>query len=208
MFGGLQLPPEAFAVDGIEYYGDVGFLKGGCRTAWQLTTVSPTYAEELLDPQFGMGLEGLIAERVSELAGIVNGIDDKIWDPENDPHIAAPFNAGNLKRRGENRKALVNAFGLEDNGGPLFCVISRLTWQKGIDMIARAADFIAAHGGMLAVLGNGDPGLEYSLTSAAERHPGRISVRIGYDEPLSHLMQAGADAILIPSRFEPCGLTQ
>jgi starch synthase len=208
VFGGLQLPPEAFAVDGIEYYGDVGFLKGGCRTAWQLTTVSPTYAEELLDPQFGMGLEGLIAERVSELAGIVNGIDDKIWDPENDTLIAAPFNAGNLKRRSENRKALVKAFGLEDNGGPLFCVISRLTWQKGIDMIARAADFIAAHGGMLAVLGNGDPGLEYSLTSAAERHPGRISARIGYDEPLSHLMQAGADSILIPSRFEPCGLTQ
>lgn len=208
IFPSLSLPQGAFAVDSIEYYGDVGYLKGGLRTAWALTTVSPTYAEEIQEPQFGMGLEGLVRERVDDLVGIVNGIDDDIWNPQDDKHISAHYGMGSLKKRAENRAALAARFGLIPGDGPIFCVISRLTWQKGIDLILEAVDFILENGGSLAVLGSGDPVLELGLKDAAARYPGRVSVIFGYDEPLSHLMQAGSDAILIPSRFEPCGLTQ
>jgi starch synthase len=208
IFAELRLPPEAFGVDGLEYYGDVGFLKGGLRTAWAITTVSPSYAHEIMTPEYGMGLEGLINARASDLTGIVNGIDTDVWNPENDPHIASNYAAGSLKQRTVNRKALAERFGLADDNGPIFCVISRLTWQKGIDLLAELADWIVAEGGKLAVLGSGDQGLEGALLAAASRHRGRIGIVIGYNEPLSHLMQAGADAILIPSRFEPCGLTQ
>jgi len=208
IFPELGLPPEAFTVDGLEYYGDVGFLKGGLRTAWSITTVSPSYAHEIMMPEYGMGLEGLINARASDLLGIVNGIDTAVWNPETDTHIARPFAAGSLKQRALNRQALAERFSLEQDSGPIFCVISRLTWQKGIDLIAEVADWIVEQGGKLAVLGSGDQGLEGALLAAASRHRGRIGIVIGYNEPLSHLMQAGADAILIPSRFEPCGLTQ
>lgn len=208
IFPSLSLPQEAFSVDGIEYYGDVGYLKGGLRTAWALTTVSPTYATEILEPEFGMGLEGLVAERIDDLVGIVNGIDDAVWNPKDDKHVATHYDAGSLRKRAENREALTARFGLIPDGGPIFCVVSRLTWQKGIDMVLDAIDFIVENGGSLVVLGSGDPVLEQGLKDAAARHATRVSVIFGYDEPLSHLMQAGADAILIPSRFEPCGLTQ
>lgn len=208
IFPGLSLPPEAFTVDGLEYYGDVGFLKGGLRTAWAITTVSPTYAHEIMTPEYGMGLEGLINARAPDLSGIVNGIDTAVWNPETDTHIARPYAAGSLKQRSANRQALAERFNLDNDDGPIFCVISRLTWQKGIDLIADVADWIVEQGGKLAVLGSGDQGLEGALLAAASRHRGRIGIVIGYNEPLSHLMQAGADAILIPSRFEPCGLTQ
>ena len=208
IFADLSLPPEAFSVDGLEYYGDVGFLKGGLRTAWSITTVSPTYAHEIMMPEYGMGLEGLINARAAELSGIVNGIDTAVWNPETDTHIARTFAAGSLKQRAVNRQAVAERFSLEQDGGPIFCIISRLTWQKGIDIIAEVADWIVQQGGKLAVLGSGDQGLEGALLAAASRHRGRIGIVIGYNEPLSHLMQAGADAILIPSRFEPCGLTQ
>jgi starch synthase len=208
VFNGLQLPPEAFAVDGIEYYGDVGYLKGGLRTAWAITTVSPTYAEEILTPQFGMGLEGLIAERAHDLIGIVNGIDDTVWDPAIDTMVPVNFNATTLKARAANKASLLARFDLNDDPGPLFSVISRLTMQKGMDLLVQAIAEIVDNGGKLAILGSGDPILEAAVTRLAAENPGRIGVIIGYDEPLSHLMQAGADAILIPSRFEPCGLTQ
>lgn len=208
IFADLSLPPEAFSVDGLEYYGDVGFLKGGLRTAWSITTVSPTYAHEIMTPEYGMGLEGLINARASDLVGIVNGIDTAVWDPQTDTHIARPYAPGALKQRAANRKAVAERFNLAEDGGPIFCVISRLTWQKGIDLIAEVADWIVDQGGKLAVLGSGDQALEGALLAAASRHRGRIGIVIGYNEPLSHLMQAGSDAILIPSRFEPCGLTQ
>jgi starch synthase len=208
IFPALGLPPAAYAVDGVEYYGDVGFLKGGLRTAWAITTVSPTYAEEILEPQFGMGLEGLIGERINDLVGIVNGIDDDVWNPETDKHISAGYTVTTLAKRAKNRLALQKRFALEPGDGPIFCVVSRLTWQKGIDLVIEAADEIVSQGGQLVVLGSGDPVLEAGMRAAAERHPGNVSIVFGYDEPLSHLMQAGADAILIPSRFEPCGLTQ
>jgi starch synthase len=208
IFRDLSLPPQAFTVDGLEYYGDVGFLKGGLRTAWAITTVSPSYAHEIATPEYGMGLEGLINARASDLVGIVNGIDTDVWNPQTDAYIARTYAPGSLKQRAANRQALAERFGLEQDDGPIFCIISRLTWQKGIDLIAEIADWIVEQGGKLAVLGSGDQGLEGALLAAASRHRGRIGIVIGYNEPLSHLMQAGADAILIPSRFEPCGLTQ
>jgi starch synthase len=208
IFPGLRLPPHAFSMEGVEYYGDVGFLKGGLQTAHAITTVSPSYAEEILTPEFGMGLEGVIASRIDSLHGIVNGIDADIWNPATDPMIARNFGLPTLKNREENRRAIIEHFGLEDDDGPIFCVVSRLTWQKGMDLLASAAGEIVAMGGKLAILGAGDAALEGALLSAAAHNRGRIGMAVGYNEPMSHLMQAGCDAIIIPSRFEPCGLTQ
>ncbi|MGN6552003.1 MAG: glycogen synthase GlgA [Pararhizobium sp.] len=205
---GLQLPPQAFDIQGVEYYGDVGYLKGGLQAASAITTVSPTYAQEICEPGFGMGLDGLIRARAHDLHGIVNGIDTGVWNPATDETLPARYSAATLKKRRANRAALLGAMGLPDGDGPLFSVVSRLTWQKGMDLLVEVVDEIVEGGGRLVVLGSGDSVLEGGLVSAAGRHPDRVAVRIGYDEPLSHLMQAGADAILIPSRFEPCGLTQ
>ncbi|MDK1490641.1 glycogen synthase GlgA [Sinorhizobium sp. 7-81] len=208
VFPELGLPPEAFSMQFIEYYGDVGFLKGGLQTATAITTVSPSYAQEILTPEFGMGLDGLLASRVTDLTGIVNGIDADTWDPQTDPHIVRHFGNGTLKQRAANRKALEERFALEKGKGPIFCVVSRLTWQKGMDLLAEVVDDIVALGGKLVILGSGDAALEGTLLAAASRHRGHIGMVTGYDEALSHLMQAGSDAIIIPSRFEPCGLTQ
>jgi starch synthase len=204
----LGLPELAFDVDTLEYYGDVSFLKGGLQTATAITTVSPSYAEEILTPYFGMGLEGVIANRNQALSGVVNGIDPDTWDPASDPHIAAPYTAAKLKNRLPNKRALERHFKINEDDSPLFCVISRLTWQKGIDLLINNIDEMVGMGAKLVVLGAGDVALEGALISAASRHPGRVGVSIGYDEGLSHLMQAGSDAIIVPSRFEPCGLTQ
>lgn len=207
IFPHLDLPPSAWSIDGVEYYGRVGFLKAGLQAADAITTVSPNYAREIRRPEFGMGLEGLIAHRAHDVTGIVNGIDSTVWDPASDAALPARYNRDALDSRAANRAAVEEAFGLSGDG-PIFTVISRLTWQKGMDVLATVLDDLVAMGGRLALLGSGDPGLEQAFLSAADRHPGRIGVRIGYDEVLSHLLQGGADAILIPSRFEPCGLTQ
>lgn len=208
IFGQLRLPPQAFAMDGVEYYGDVGYLKGGLQSATAITTVSPSYAGEILQPSFGMGLEGVIAAREEQLHGIVNGIDVETWNPETDPMIAATYGPSTLKARAVNREALCRHFQLDRDAGPIFTIVSRLTWQKGMDLLPEVIDDLVGHGGKLAVLGSGDSALEGALLSASTRHRGRIGMTIGYNEPLSHLLQAGADAILVPSRFEPCGLTQ
>jgi len=208
IFPGLRLPNHAFAVNGIEYYGTVGFLKGGLQTAHAVTTVSPSYADEILTPEFGMGLEGVIASRIDHLSGIVNGIDTDIWNPATDPVVHTHYGPTTLKNREENRRSIAEFFHLDNDDAPIFCVISRLTWQKGMDLVANVADEIVAMGGKLVVLGSGEAALEGALLASATRHPGRIGVSIGYNEPMSHLMQAGCDAIIIPSRFEPCGLTQ
>ncbi len=155
-----------------------------------------------------MGLDGLLRARGDAVLGIVNGIDTREWDPMADPALAAPFSHRALGARSSNRKALEKRFGLKRSRGPIFAVISRLTWQKGIDLIVDAIDHLVGLGGRLIVLGSGDGAMENALLGAASRHPGAIGVVTGYDEPLAHLIQAGADAILIPSRFEPCGLTQ
>ncbi|TCP93699.1 starch synthase [Sphingomonas sp. PP-CE-1A-559] len=208
IFADLALPDEAFALDGVEYYGGVGFLKAGLEAADAITTVSPTYAAEIRRGEFGMGLEGLINDRAGRVTGIVNGIDPAVWNPETDASLPARYTARTLARRRTNKRTIETLFGLDTGDGPIFTVISRLTWQKGMDVLAGALDELVALGGRLALLGSGDTELELAFLAAAERHPGRIGVRIGYDEPVSHLLQGGADAILIPSRFEPCGLTQ
>lgn len=208
IFGSLGLPPEAWGVDGVEYYGGIGFLKAGLVSADAITTVSPTYADEIRSPVHGMGLDGLINGRADRLHGILNGVDTAIWDPAADPLIARRFSARGLGARTANRRALEARFGLDRDDAPLFIIVSRLTWQKGMDMVMDAIDHLVGLGGKLAVLGSGDHPLEGAFLGAADRHRGRVAAQIGYDEPLSHLMQAGGDAILIPSRFEPCGLTQ
>jgi starch synthase len=208
IFQALELPDSAWAVDGVEYYGGVGYLKAGLEAADAITTVSPTYAAEIREPRFGMGLEGLVAARAGHVSGIVNGIDPAVWNPATDAALPAPYTARTLSRRAGNKRAVEARFALTPGDGPLFTVVRRLTWQKGMGVLAAVRDELVARGGRLALLGSGDAGLEATFGEAAARYPGRIGVRIGYDEPLSHLLQGGADAILIPSRFEPCGLTQ
>ncbi len=208
IFPALGLPSHAYGMDGIEYFGGVGYLKAGLQAAWAVTTVSPTYAREIRSSEFGMGLDGLLNARSSSVHGIVNGIDIDVWNPEVDKDIPKQFTVKSLSSRNLNRKALEKKFGLSAGTGPIFVVISRLTWQKGLDLLSAAADMIVAQGGSLAVLGSGDAAIEAQLHACAARHKGKVGVVIGYDEGLSHLMQAGGDAILIPSRFEPCGLTQ
>jgi len=212
IFHRLGLPHAAWAIDGVEYHNGVGMLKAGLQAASAITTVSPTYAMEIREAKFGMGLEGLIVSRGARVHGIVNGIDTVEWNPATDPALAAPYTARSLPRRAANKRALEKEFGLEPgagpNGAPLFVVISRLTWQKGMDVLGEVLDHLVGLGGRLALLGAGDAAIEAELRRGAARHPGRIGLRIGYDEALAHRMQAGGDAILVPSRFEPCGLTQ
>ena len=205
----LGLPSAGFHPGGFEFFGQVGFLKAGLVYADRISTVSPTYARELTRPEFGMGLEGVIASRSAEMHGILNGIDPEAWNPESDPHIAAHFSARAPARKAGNRIALARRFNLEAGAtGPLFCVVSRLTRQKGLDLLLEVLPRLLARGASLALLGSGDADLESAFRAAAAENPGRIGTAIGWDEPLSHLMQAGADAIVVPSRFEPCGLTQ
>lgn len=205
----LGLPPESFTVEGVEYYGEIGFLKAGIRLADRITTVSPSYAAEIQTPSGGMGMDGLLRSRGGELAGILNGIDDAVWDPKSDPHLPAEFSPRRLPRRRVNKAALQARFGLEnDPDALLFGVVSRLTAQKGIDLLLAALPALLAHGAQLAVAGSGEAALEEGLRSAAAAHPGRVGTVLGYDEAVTHLVQGGADALLVPSRFEPCGLTQ
>lgn len=209
LFPLLGLPPGAFAVDGLEFFGGVGFLKAALWYADRINTVSPTYAAEILTPAFGMGLDGLLRGRGAAVSGILNGIDVAEWDPASDPRLAARFTAADVAPRSANRAALQAAFGLApDPAAPLFAFVGRLAWQKGIDLVLDAIPAIQALGGQLALLGSGEPGLEARCRGAAAANPGRIGTFIGYDEALARLVYGGADCVLVPSRFEPCGLAQ
>jgi starch synthase len=207
--GPLGLDPGLYTQEGLEFWGRLGFLKAGCIYARKITTVSPTYAREIMEPAFGMGLEGLLAARHADVSGILNGIDLEVWNPETDPELVSTYSARRLKAKAQNRAALFERFGLMPNdAAPLFCVVSRLTTQKGVDVLLESLPVLVARGARLAVLGSGDKALEAGFVAAAHSFPGGVGAIIGYDEALSHLMQGGSDAILIPSRFEPCGLTQ
>jgi starch synthase len=208
VFSNLGLPPNAYAVDGLEYYGSVSFLKGGLACADAISTVSPTYAHEITTADFGMGLDGLLRERRSILSGIVNGIDTDVWNPETDKDIAQNYSVKTLDKRIANKRALEKRLGLDEDDGILHGVVSRLTWQKGLDLLAEHLDWLISTGARLALVGTGEPALEAAFRDAAARHKGRIGISFKYDEALSHLVQAGADTMLVPSRFEPCGLTQ
>jgi starch synthase len=205
----IGLPSESFDIDGIEYYGAIGFLKAGIRFADRITTVSPTYAVEIQRPDEGMGLDGLLRARSDVLTGIVNGIDTSVWDPRTDPHIPSQYDVSRLEKRAVNKTAVQQRLGLRVSPDTfLLGVISRLSWQKGLDLLLENLPAILSGDAQIAVLGNGDQPLENGFRTAAESTPHQIGALIGYDESLAHLIQAGADALVVPSRYEPCGLTQ
>jgi starch synthase len=205
----LELPASAFTIDGLEFYGRLSFLKGGIASADAVTTVSPTYAREIQTPEFGHGMDGLLRHRRDVLSGILNGINTRIWDPWNDVRIAQRYDARTLERKAANKAALQRRLNLEPRERvPLVGVVSRLTLQKGADLLAAAADALAALPAQLAVVGQGERTLEQALAAAAARHPGRIGVQVVFDEDLAHAIEAGAYLFVMPSRFEPCGLNQ
>jgi starch synthase len=210
IFPELALPPAFFSIDGVEFFGMVSFIKAGLFYADRLTTVSPTYAREIQTPAFGWGLDGLLRARANVLTGILNGVDPRFWDPRHDANLPQTYgteNAAAGKRAA--KAALQRRLGLEPiESAPLFGAVSRLTPQKGLDLVLAVLPDLVAGGGQLALLGSGDGDLEQAFAAAAERYRGRVGVMIGYDEGLAHLIIGGSDVILVPSRFEPCGLTQ
>jgi starch synthase len=205
----LGLPPHFFAIEGLEFYGGVNFMKAGLHYADRITTVSPTYAREIQTPVEGCGLDGLLRSRAGALAGILNGVDRGEWNPATDPRIVSHYDADALDGKRVCRSALREELGLSPAArGPLFGVVSRLTEQKGLDLLLGGFDALLAGEGQLALVGSGTSAIERGFVEAAEAHPGAVAVRIGYDESLAHRIVAGSDVIVVPSRFEPCGLTQ
>jgi starch synthase len=206
----LGLPWELFTPDGLEFYDQVNFLKAGLVYADALTTVSPSYAREVQTPEGGEGLHGLLRQRAGALTGILNGIDTEAWDPATDRHLPAHYSREDLSGREACRRALLARFAMpEDAPEPLFGVVSRFAGQKGMDLVLEVLPALLSEGrARLAVVGSGDPALETAFRVLAARFPDRVGLRLGYDEPLSHLVEAGADFFLMPSRYEPCGLNQ
>jgi starch synthase len=209
LFRDLELPAHFMHVDGLEFHGQVSFMKAGLSYADKITTVSPTYAREIQSPEQGCGLDGLLRNRAGDLSGILNGVDPAVWDPAHDPQLAVPYEVKKPQGKQKCRTALQAEFGLaHQNDAPVYGVVSRLTEQKGFNLVLAGLPQILALGGQLVVLGSGEAPLEAALLEAARTHPDRVAVRIGYDEPLAHRIVAGVDVIMVPSRFEPCGLTQ
>jgi starch synthase len=209
LLGALGLPPESFSIHGVEYFDQISFLKAGLYYADALTTVSPSYAEEIQREPLGMGLQGLLAGRSAVLTGILNGIDTLAWDPSRDAHLARRYDALSLAGKAANKRALQKRAGLpQDAAVPLAAMVSRLTEQKGVDLVLGAADALAGSGVQLVVLGSGDRAFEAALRELAASRPRQVAVTIGFDEPYAHLIEAGADLFLMPSRFEPCGMNQ
>jgi starch synthase len=209
LFAELGLPDYLFGIDGIEFWGQVSFMKAGLQAADRITTVSPTYAREILEPEQGCGLDGLLRVRAAVVSGILNGVDYDVWSPSHDAVLAHPYDWDSLEKKRGAKADLQRKLGLQINpDAVVFGVVSRLTEQKGLHLVEAVADELVAMGGQLAILGAGDAPLEQAFLRAAGRNAGQIAVEIGYNESLAHAMMAGADVILVPSRFEPCGLTQ
>nr|WP_297350368.1 glycogen synthase GlgA [uncultured Caldimonas sp.] len=207
--GELQIPHEWLTPEGIEYWGQLSFMKAGIHEADAITTVSPTYAREIQQEPLGCGFDGILRSRAHRLHGILNGIDTTVWDPATDEHLPMRYSAEKLHGKSLNKQALQERSGLHtDERAPLFGMVSRLTHQKGVDLVLDNLDWLVDQGAQVVVLGKGDAELEQRLQDAATRHAGRMSVHLGFDEALAHLIEAGADAYLMPSRFEPCGLNQ
>lgn len=207
----LALPWEFYHVHGLEFYGEISYLKAGLFYADRVTTVSPTYAREITEQIAGAGMHGLLQQRLAEgaLRGILNGVDDAVWNPETDTNIVANYRPNYMQGKGKNKSELQRYFGLpEDKDALLFVMVTRLTEQKGADFLLARIDQMMQHNVQLVVLGSGSPDLEWALRDAQSRYPHKIGLKIGYDEALSHQIIAGGDVILVPSRFEPCGLTQ
>lgn len=208
-FADLGLPPMYFQPDGLEFWGRVNYMKAGLYFADRITTVSPTYALEIQRPDQGMGLDGLLRARASRLRGVLNGVDAAVWNPATDPLIPHRYDARRLAGKARCKASLQQHLGLDEQAGaPLFCVVSRLTEQKGLHLVLEALPALVARGAQFALLGSGDAGMEAAFRQQAGAHPRAVAVHIGYDEPFAHQLVAGADVIMVPSRFEPCGLTQ
>lgn len=209
VFGELGLPAHFFDIHGVEFHGHVSFLKAGLFFADQLTTVSPSYAREIQDAAQGCGLDGLLRSRAADLSGILNGVDPAAWDPATDAAIAHHYSPSALTGKKECKRALQLETGLGlQQDKPLFGIVSRLTEQKGLNLVLDALPDMMQRGGQLVVLGSGDKSMEAAFLEAARNSPLEQFVHIGYDEALSHRIIAGCDVILVPSRYEPCGLTQ
>ena len=205
----VGLPDQAWHIDGVEYYGRFSFLKAGLQFADAITTVSPTYAQEIQTDAGGMGLGGLLRGRKDRLVGILNGIDTELWDPASDAFIDSNYDSDRIEAKAANKAALRQELGLDARDDvPLLGVVSRLTEQKGLDLLPLIADELAAIPVQLAILGNGEPALELQLLKLVQQYPGMFATTIGFDEKLAHRIEAGADMFLMPSRFEPCGLNQ
>jgi starch synthase len=208
----LGLGPEVLHINALEYWGQVSFLKGGINFSEKLTTVSPTYAREILMPEFGFGMQGVLQRRADDLVGILNGIDTQRWDPANDAFVTARFSADRLEGKRDATSQLLQHVALPvadgDRQRPVVGLISRLTDQKGFDLIAAAAEQLMSLDVTWVMLGSGEPHYEQLWQRLAARHPKRVSATIGFDERLAHMIEAGADMFLMPSRFEPCGLNQ
>ena len=205
----IGAPEDCFHIDGLEFYGQMSFLKAGLIFASHLTTVSSTYAQEITTPEFGCGLEGLLSKLSHEekLTGILNGIDET-WDPRICPQLAQQFGAGDWEGKQANSDYVRKQFGLAVTRGPLFGLVARLVHQKGIDLVLSAADEIIASGGQIVVTGSGETELEDALVEAHRRRPDAIGVAIGFSDAQARRIFAGSDFTLMPSRFEPCGLSQ
>ena len=205
----LNLPKSLWNPDGIEFNGMLSFIKGGLAYADRITTVSPTYAQEIQTADFGYGLEGLLSHRKEVLTGIINGIDANQWDPETDAYISERYNISTLNKKQLNKTALQNKHSLPvDNSIPVIALVSRLVEQKGIDLVLECLPEMLTLPLQFFLLGNGNKSFEQQLSLFAETYPDKIAITIGYDEALAHLLEAGADIFLMPSRFEPCGLNQ
>jgi starch synthase len=208
----LGLGWDLFSIDALEYWGRISFLKAGVNFARTITTVSPRYAAEIQTPDYGFGFDGIVSNRRDDLVGILNGIDYDRWDPARDPHLPRPFDAGTLAAKAESKRAVLEAHGLpvtaESMARPLVAMISRMVDQKGLDLIAVVADELPRLDATFVVMGEGDRRYEDMWLGLAARHPERIGVRVGYEEGRAHLIHGGADLFLMPSRFEPCGLSQ
>jgi starch synthase len=205
----LGIPGIWRGMDGVEFWGQLSMLKASLQFADAITTVSPTYAREIQTPEFGVGLDGVLRARSAVLTGILNGIDTTAWSPATDSLLLHRYDARKLAGKGRNKAGLQAQLGLAtDAKAPLFGVVSRLTPQKGIDLVLQNLEAVLADGGQLAVLGQGEPGLHAALAEAAARAPAQVHVTFGFNESLAHRIEAGADAFLMPSRFEPCGLNQ
>ncbi len=209
LFAQLGLPSSYFSVNGLEFYGHGSFMKAAIQYADRITTVSPTYAKEILLESHGWGLEGLLRERSGVLSGILNGVDYHVWSPTSDALLPTPYDVDTVAKKTIAKTALQADFGLEQRADALvFGVVSRLTEQKGLHLLPQILSELVQRGGQLALLGQGGTALEQAFVDAAIRYPGQVGVRIGYDEVTAHAVLAGADVILVPSAFEPCGLTQ
>ncbi len=208
-FARTNLPDELFSMDGLEYYGQVNFLKAGILFADRVTTVSPRYAKEIQTPEFGCGLEGVVQTRIDDLTGILNGVETAVWNPSTDRLIPARYSAKDMAGKNACRRELLRQCKLDASfAGPVYGMICRLTEQKGVDLVIANADFFTQHESRFVILGAGDRRMEAALAKIAAAAPARVSVCSKHDESMSHLIEAGSDFFLMPSLFEPCGLNQ